>query len=349
MMFQRFGGGGRFVAQYRCYPVSFIDRPQLENGDKVVLPPSALDRMTQMMIDDFPMLFEVTNQHQNKTTHCGVLEFIADEGVVYLPYWMMQNLVLSEGDIVKFQSVSLPKGKYVKLRPQTKDFLDISNPKAVLETTLRNYTCLTVGDSVLINYNNKRFYIDIIEAKPNHAVSIIETDCEVDFAPPLDYVEPVYEKPKPPASAKAAAGSDGASGSAQPGGKGKEVEEVPPSEDKEAPKFLAFAGGGHRLDGKALSGAAPIAVDIPTTSLNIPKEFEAMMRGGANPENDNEEKKDLGEGTDGAPKRKSGKLVFGGARAAAAKKKEAKKEEEEKKEENTSSFQAFSGKGNKLR
>jgi len=33
-MFGRFGGGGSFVAQYKCYPVSFIDRPQLENGDK---------------------------------------------------------------------------------------------------------------------------------------------------------------------------------------------------------------------------------------------------------------------------------------------------------------------------
>jgi ubiquitin fusion degradation protein 1 len=63
-------------------------------------------------------------------------------------------------------------GQYVKLRPQTKDFLDISNPKAVLETTLRTYTCLTVGDSILINYNNKRYYVDIVEARPNNAVGL---------------------------------------------------------------------------------------------------------------------------------------------------------------------------------
>jgi hypothetical protein len=44
---------------------------------------------------------------------------------------MMQNLLLQEGDIVKLKSVSLPKGTYVKLRPQSKDFLDITNPKAV--------------------------------------------------------------------------------------------------------------------------------------------------------------------------------------------------------------------------
>ena len=43
----------------------------------------------------------------------------------------MQNLLLQEGDIVKFKSASLPKGSFVKLRPQSKDFLDISNPKAV--------------------------------------------------------------------------------------------------------------------------------------------------------------------------------------------------------------------------
>ena len=62
-----------------------------------------------------------------------------------------------------------------------------------LETTLRNYSCLTTGDSIMVAYNNKKYYIDIVETKPSNAISIIETDCEVDFAPPLDYKEP--EKP----------------------------------------------------------------------------------------------------------------------------------------------------------
>ena len=189
-MFSRFGGGGRFTASYRAYPVSFIDRPQLELGDKVILPPSALERLTRMQIDDYPMLFEVTNAKERKSTHCGVLEFVADEGVVYLPYWMMQNLLLGEGDIVKFSYTTLPKGTYVKLQPQTKDFLDISNPKAVLETTLRQYTCLTVGDTFVIHYNNKKYFIDVVEAKPGDAIGVVDTDCEVDFAPPLDYVDP---------------------------------------------------------------------------------------------------------------------------------------------------------------
>lgn len=45
---------------------------------------------------------------------------------------MMENMVLQEGGIVKVKNATLLKGTYVKLRPHTKDFLDISNPKAML-------------------------------------------------------------------------------------------------------------------------------------------------------------------------------------------------------------------------
>lgn len=45
----------------------------------------------------------------------------------------------------------------------------------------------------MVPYNNKKYYINVVETKPTTAVSIIETDCEVDFTPPLDYKE--SEKP----------------------------------------------------------------------------------------------------------------------------------------------------------
>ena len=57
------------------------------------------------------------------------------------PPQMMQNMLLQVGDMVRFTNVSLPKGKFVKLQPVTSDFLDITNPKAVLERTLRRYPC----------------------------------------------------------------------------------------------------------------------------------------------------------------------------------------------------------------
>lgn len=36
-----------------------------------------------------------------------------------------------------------------------------------------------VGDTIPISYNNKRYYIDIIEAQPGDAISVVETDCNV--------------------------------------------------------------------------------------------------------------------------------------------------------------------------
>lgn len=53
----------------------------------VIMPPSALDVLTRLNIV-YPMLFKLTNRRANRNTHCGVLEFVADEGKVYIPYWV---------------------------------------------------------------------------------------------------------------------------------------------------------------------------------------------------------------------------------------------------------------------
>lgn len=58
---------------------------------------------------------------------------------------------------------------------------------------------MTVGDTICLKYNNKNYMLDVREVKPAPAACIIETDCEVDFESPADYVSPV------PAAAKAAA------------------------------------------------------------------------------------------------------------------------------------------------
>ena len=44
---------------------------------------------------------------------------------------MMQNLLLEEGGLVQVESVNLPVATYSKFQPQSPDFLDITNPKAV--------------------------------------------------------------------------------------------------------------------------------------------------------------------------------------------------------------------------
>lgn len=51
------------------------------------MPPSALEQLTRLNIT-YPMLFKLTNPKANKITHCGVLEFVADENKIYIPYWV---------------------------------------------------------------------------------------------------------------------------------------------------------------------------------------------------------------------------------------------------------------------
>ncbi|KAG2371302.1 uncharacterized protein HKW66_Vig0214760 [Vigna angularis] len=218
---------GTFEQYYRCYPVSFIDKSHLEKGDKIIMPPSALDRLASLHIE-YPMLFQLINPSAERVTHCGVLEFVADEGIIYIPYWMMENMLLQEGDLLYVKNTNLTKATYVKLQPHTKDFLDIYNPKAILETSLRSYSCLTTGDTIMVQYNKKKYYIDVVGTRPSPAVSIIETDCEVDFAPPLDYKEPKKQ--------------------AKVDRRRPKVEDEPP---KKIARFNSFSGFSRRLDGKA--------------------------------------------------------------------------------------------------
>ena len=65
----------------------------VDEGDKIYLPQSALDNLAHMNVQ-YPMLFEIENNLVGKKSHCGVLEFSAEEGWCYMPHWMMENLVV---------------------------------------------------------------------------------------------------------------------------------------------------------------------------------------------------------------------------------------------------------------
>lgn len=164
------------------------------HGGKVIMPPSALEKLTRLHIS-YPMLFSLHNGRQGTLTHGGVLEFIAEEGRIYVPPWMMNVLLLEPGDLLQVKSCDLPLGNFIKLQPQSPEFLEISDPKAVLENVLRNFSALTKDDVFSFKYNNRIYEIAVLEVKPSTnpgkaAISCVEVDLEVDFAPPVGYVEP---------------------------------------------------------------------------------------------------------------------------------------------------------------
>ncbi|KAH9981051.1 ubiquitin fusion degradation protein UFD1-domain-containing protein [Lactifluus volemus] len=196
------GGRGANPSSYdeylKAYSVAMLpgrERENLSYGGKIILPPSALAHLTSLDLES-PWMFKLRNpQNSAASTHAGVLEFIAEEGVVHLPYWMMKTLRLNEGDPVRITGTELPKGRFVKLQAQHVHFLEISDPKAVLEQALRNFTAITQGDIIEISYNSIIFGLLVMETTPGgEGISILDTDLEVDFAPPVGYVEP--ERPK---------------------------------------------------------------------------------------------------------------------------------------------------------
>ncbi|KAF5770948.1 putative ubiquitin fusion degradation protein Ufd1 [Helianthus annuus] len=178
-----------FDQYYISYPLSHISKTIHETGNKIIMPASALNQLASLSIS-YPMLFRIENTAVGLHSHCGVIEFTADEGFVFMPTWMMNNLHLQEGELVNIKNTSLPKGEYIKIQPHATKFTTLSDHKSLLEKAFRDYVCLTTGDTIVINHGGDKYMIDIVETKPSPAILLFETDCVVDFAQPLDYKEP---------------------------------------------------------------------------------------------------------------------------------------------------------------
>jgi len=236
-------------------------RENLSYGGKVIMPPSALATITSMDLPS-PWMFKLRNPaNAAASTHAGVLEFIADEGCVHLPQWMMTTLRLNEGDPIRITGAELPKGKMVKLQAQSVHFLEISDPKAVLEQALRHFSVLTQGDIIEISYNSMIFGLLVMETHPGgEGISVLDTDLEVDFAAPVGYVEPERPKPPPPSTMASKLNIDVASstpGSSRPssslgvlpgpGGRGTAV-------SKGGENWETFKGKGETLGGRKTKG-----------------------------------------------------------------------------------------------
>ena len=80
----------QFFEMYKCYPASFFGKEEVEKGnmskDYSVILPSSAARFLVNMQSSSPMLFKITNTQLNIHSHCGVLEFTAEEGCCLLPY-----------------------------------------------------------------------------------------------------------------------------------------------------------------------------------------------------------------------------------------------------------------------
>mgnify|MGYP000078779028 CR=1 FL=1 len=257
-----------FFEMYKAFPAGFFGRDDIEKGNMILLPPSAARHLTELHIEG-PMLFRITNNAIGLSTHCGMLEFTAEEGTVVLPFWLLQHLALREGDDVSIESAILPKGTYVKLQPHKTAFIDLPNPKAVLENALRKYACLTKGDSIVIEFAGNTYEIDIIETKPHEAIMTIQTDLEVDFATPKDYKEEPTLQKEPSWEFREESTPEKQQGNLW-GGQGRRLDGRPAQEPpKQEPKEREYDPRKHRL-----------VHGVRKTQSNQPQDYWERFSGG---------------------------------------------------------------------
>ena len=191
---------------------------------------------------------------------------------------MMNTLLLSEGSLINIKSTSLPLAKYVKIQPQSTNFLSIHDPKAVLEISLTNFSALTKGDIIQIHYNSQVYEIAVLEVKAQlgsgdeTAVCVIETDVEVDFAPPLGYVEPERSKASSANSSRPASRMTGTGTPGLPndvvsihGGMAAKLDYHAFASAPDTASESAFSRAGQTLRGKP-SVSSPLASNVVSTS-----------------------------------------------------------------------------------
>lgn len=195
----------------------------LECSSKMILPKRLLVEFSKYDNIKYPLTFSINDSN----ILFGVHEFRADIDHIYIPQDMINNLSIQLDEEVKLtlHNDEIEKGNRVVLKPHTSNFLEIEDHKNYLEDHLtKSYNTLTQNQVICIPYYDTKIYIDILECHPNHTISIIDTDLEVDFEAPYDYVEP------PPVVIP-------------------EKKDIPKEEDTQTggKPFVPFSGKGHRL------------------------------------------------------------------------------------------------------
>ena len=183
------GFAGLWQEPLQALSSEVMDIDGLSQGDKILLPPSALQTLMGRVPSAHmprPMLFKLTLAGSDHTPrHVGVLEFSAPEGSVVVPLWIMRSMGVSDGDMLVVESATLPKGTFAKLQPLSEEFATLEDPKGTLERCITGvFTTLSKGDSIIVPVEHLGLEVEVfvVDLQPEDAVCVVDTELEVDFA-----------------------------------------------------------------------------------------------------------------------------------------------------------------------
>ena len=190
-----------------CFSLACSNKPQhiidrVKYSNKIFLPESMLFQYKQ---EKFPLYFKLTHPSYGVSCVVGVEEFTGPPGCFNVPLRIMDHLLITEGENINVQICHPLKGTHLKLKPRKTAFIELLDPKAILEKFLsKDYPVISLGETICINYLDTLYHIDVVGCEPGNSIDILNTDVNLDFEAPADYVEPEKKVAAEPAAVPAA-------------------------------------------------------------------------------------------------------------------------------------------------
>lgn len=177
-----------------CLPLCLLSEyetkyEKYENSDKIIVPASLLKKVAESEIT--PIVAQLEYNSQNIS--CIVGDFLEGIEQLYVPYRIF-NIIhnASQEDIIKIIITNqiFPLANYIKIKPEKTKFIELDDPKNILEKYLeKNYIILQKNTDISIKYEDIVYIIKIVNIKPENICLITNTDINVEFEQPFDYVD----------------------------------------------------------------------------------------------------------------------------------------------------------------
>lgn len=174
------------------------NNPEWNYGGKVCLPPQCLERIVGSG-RNIPrlMVFDVASStKKNLRVKCGVIDFTAADGEIWMPEWMLKSLDFPAKVVVTLMAgEEVPKATSLLFQLLDHDLLKLG-AKVILERHLRSFPILSQGEVIPIEFNGKIYPLKIAKAEPfgGHVITV-DTDIAVDFVCPQEDQEDNWEPP----------------------------------------------------------------------------------------------------------------------------------------------------------
>lgn len=161
-------------------------------SDKAILPPNILEQVINCFENEklpHPLIFKIHENQSTSNLYISVKEFTSPlSNLVILPSHILHQI---SSDEITLELISdIPKAKSLNLQP--KHNYNILNWKYFLEYTLTKfYTVITTGETLIIQNDQLRYELDIVEIDGStevKTVGIIDADILLDI--PSNEVSP---------------------------------------------------------------------------------------------------------------------------------------------------------------